>query len=131
MEMIRLRHLNGLLVPRIDHIAAREHAVALLTKAGFRRHQVSSNSTSVYYVHPQREPYLLRVGDHGTKHGMIGLHQTVARLTISPKDQYLTTWHVENLVAMAIGRYFITDPKPSRYYGKKGTWEDERHHATE
>ncbi|SRR5229473_120598 len=126
MKLIRLRHLNGVLVPKLDHVAAREHASALLKKAGFRLHQVSQSSTSVYYLHPAREPYLLRVSDHPSKHDVIGLPNTVARLTISPKDQYLTEMHVQNLVTMAIGRYFLGEPKPSRYYGKKGSWEDAR-----
>jgi hypothetical protein len=119
MELIRLRHANGILVPRLDHITAREHAAALLRKAGFRLHQVSQQSTSVYYFHPAREPYLLRVADHPSKDGPMGLSLTVARLTISPKDRYLTERHIENLVTTAIGRYFLMDPKPSRYDGPK------------
>jgi hypothetical protein len=123
MEFVRLRHCSNILVPKLDHITARECAVALLRKAGFKLHQVSQSSTSVYYLHPAREPYLLRVSDHRSKRDLIGLPFTVARLTISPKDQYLTEHHVENLVVSAIGRYFLGDPKPTRYYGKKGTWE--------
>lgn len=122
-DLIRLRHRNGVLVPRLDHIAAREHASALLKKAGFSVHQVSQSSTSTYYMHPARAPLLLRVSDHPSKREIIGMPYTVARLTISPKDRYLTEYHVENLVVTAIGRYFLSDPKPSRYYGKKGTWE--------
>lgn len=125
MELIRLRHMNGVLVPRLDHVSAREHAAALLKKAGFRLHQVSQRSTSAYYVHPAREPYLLRVSDHPSKRDIMGLPNTVSRLTISPKNQYLTEVHVENLVVNAIGRYFLSDPKPTRYYGKRGTWEGE------
>lgn len=119
MEMIRLRHMNGVLVPRLDHIAAREHAVALLKKAGFALHQVSRSSTSAYYYHLVRAPFLMRVGDHSSKHDVMGMPNTVARLTISPKDKYLTEKHVENLVANAIGRYFLTDPPPTRYDGPK------------
>lgn len=110
-------------MPRLDHVSAREHAAALLRKAGFHLHQVSQSSTSTYYRHPGREPFLLRVSDHPSKHDVMGLPNTVARLTISPKDRYLTEVHVKNLVVNAIGRYFVEDPKPSRYYGKKGTWE--------
>jgi hypothetical protein len=123
--MIRLRHRNGVLVPRLDHIEAREHAATLLRKAGFALHQVSQRSTSTYFFHVARAPYLLRVADHPSKHDTIGLPYTVARLTLSPKDKYLTECHVENLVVMAIGRYFLSNPKPSRYYGKKGTWENQ------
>ena len=123
MEMIRLRHRNGLLVPRLDYIAARDHATLLLKKAGFALHQASQSSASTYYIHPARAPYLLRVSDHPSKGQVIGLPNTVAKLTISPKDKYLTTHHIENLVVMAIGRYFLGEPKPSRYFGKKGTWE--------
>ncbi len=110
-------------MPRLDQVAAREHAVALLTKAGFRLHQVALRSTSAYYYHVARAPFLLRVSDHPSKRDIIGLPNTVARLTISPKDQYLSAYHIENLVVMAIGRYFLSDPKPTRYYGRKGTWE--------
>lgn len=119
-KLIRLRHLNGALVPRLDHIAAREHAVALLKRAGFCLHQVANNSTSAYYYHQARAPFLLRVADHASKGAPIGLwDKTVARLTISPKDKYLTTVHVENLVANAIGRYFLNEPRPSQYAGPK------------
>ena len=131
MELIRLRHRNGELVPRLDHIAAREHAATLLRKAGFILHQTSLNSTSTYYLHPAREPYLLRVADHPSKGQVIGLPNTVAKLTISPKDKYLTECHVENLVVMAIGRYFLSDPKPSRYFGRKGTWENHEQASSE
>lgn len=123
MEMIRLRHLNGVLVPRLDHVAAREHAVALLKKAGFQLHQVSQSSTSAYYLHSARAPLLLRISDHQSKHDVMGLANTVARLTISPNDRYLSEHHVFNLVVNSIGRYFLGEPRPSRYYGKKGTWE--------
>jgi hypothetical protein len=124
VELIRLKHKNGAVVPKLDHVTAREHAVALLKKAGFILHQVSQCSTTVYYLHPARTPYLLRVADHRSKRDIIGQPNTVARLTISPKDQYLTELHIENLVATAIGRYFLNEPKPTRYYGKRGTWED-------
>lgn len=106
-------------MPRLDHISAREHAVTLLKKAGFRLHQVALQSTSTYYLHPAREPYLLRVSDHPSKPEIIGMASTVARLTISPKDHYLTEKHIENLVVTAIGRYFLMDPRPSRYDGPK------------
>ena len=106
-------------MPRLDHVAAREHAIALLKRAGFCLHQVATNSTSVYYYHPARSPLLLRVSDHPSKGSPMGLSNTVARLTISHKDQYLTAVHIENLVANAIGRYFLNDPKPSEYDGPK------------
>lgn len=118
-DLIRLRHLNGVLVPRLDHIAAREYAVSLLKKAGFNLHQVSLRSTSTYYYHLARAPLLLRVSDHPSKHDVMGLPNTVARLTISRKDQYLSEHHVTNLVVNAIGRYFLMDPKPTRYDGPK------------
>lgn len=116
-DLIRLRHMNGVLVPRLTHTAAREHAVTLLKKAGFALHQVSQRSTSVYYYHLARAPLLLRVADHPSKGGPMGLPNTIARLTLSPKDKYLTEKHVENLVVTAIGRYFLMDPKPTRYDG--------------
>lgn len=106
-------------MPKLDHIEAREHAVALLKKAGFRLYQVSLQTTTAYYSHPARNPFLLRVADHPSKHEIIGKSETVSRLTISPKDAYLTEKHIENLVVTAIGRYFLMDPKPSRYDGPK------------
>lgn len=45
----------------------------------------------------------------------MGLSNTVAKLTISTKDQYLTDTHVRNMVATSIGKYFLNDPKPSVY----------------
>lgn len=117
-DLIRCRHLNGALLPRLDHIAAREYATELLKKAGFYLHEVARNSTTAYYTHHGRTPYLLRVSDHKSKGSPMGLPNAVARLTISPKDAYLTTHHVENLVVTAIGRYFLTDPTPSEYDGK-------------
>lgn len=119
MEMIRVRHQNGAIVARLDHHDAREHAVALLKKAGFHLHQVSQSSTTAYYHHPARVPLLLRVADHPRKGDMMGLPGTVSKLTLSPKDQYLTERHIENLVVMAIGRYFLMDPKPSQYDGPR------------
>lgn len=118
-DLIRLRHCNGILVPRLEHTDAREHAAALLRRAGFQLHQVSQISTSTYYLHPARAPLLLRVADHPSKREPMGMANTVARLTISPKDQYLTEKHVENLVVTAIGRYFLMDPRPTRYDGPK------------
>lgn len=115
--MIRLRHSNGVIVPKLDHISAREHAVSLLKKAGFRLHRISQNSTSAYYYHMARAPLLLRVADHPSKSAIMGMPHTVSRLTISPKDAYLTEKHVENLVVTAIGRYFLMDPKASKYDG--------------
>lgn len=106
-DLIRLRHLNGVLVPRLGHVAAREHAATLLRKAGFHLHQVSQRSTSTYYTHSARVPFLLRVSDHPSKGDVMGLPYTVARLTISPKDRYLTEHHILNLVVNAIGRYFL------------------------
>jgi hypothetical protein len=52
---------------------------------------------------------------------------TVARVTISPHDRGFLDdlWarqDIENLVAIGIGPYFLSDPKPSSYHGKKGTW---------
>lgn len=115
IELIRLRHQNGVIVPRLDHTEARELAISLLKKAGFELHQVSKNSTSAYYKHPARAPLLLRVADHSSKKAPLGLSNTVAKLTISTKDQYLTDIHVCNLVATSIGKYFLNDPKPSVY----------------
>jgi hypothetical protein len=109
----------------MTHLEAYHLALDLVKKAGFKLHQASMQSEACYYYHPAREPLLLRVATHSSKRGAMGLTGVVAKVTYSPKDKHdLSEAHVRNLLAIAIGRYFMTDPKPSRYYGKRGTWED-------
>lgn len=100
-------------------------ALDLVKKAGFTLHQASMNSETCYYTRPSRVPLLLRVSMHPSKRSPIGMRgKTIARITISPKtDTVDPEIHTRNLVAIGIGRYFINDPKPSEYHGKKGTWE--------
>lgn len=99
----------------------------LVKKAGFELHQVSRISDTCYYTHPQRRPLLLRLGTHTSKHAPMGLKaNTLAKATFSRKSSHgFSESHVRNVVAMAIGLYFLQDPKPSEYYGRKGTWEDQ------
>ena len=109
----------------MDYLEAYHLAQRLIKKAGFRLATVSGRSEACYYTHPFREPLLLRLATHPQKKGLIGLRSTtVARLTFSPRDPSdFTDQHVHNLLSMAIGRYFLDDPKPSDYFGRKGTWE--------
>lgn len=109
----------------MDHLDAYHFALDLVKKAGFKLHTPSMQSEACYYYHPAREPLLLRIATHSQKRGGMGLSGVVARVTYSPKDKHdLSEEHVRNLLAMAIGRYFMDEPKPSRYYGKRGTWEN-------
>lgn len=105
-------------------------ALDLVKKAGFTLHTASMRSEACYYSHPARHPLLLRVATHVSKRPPMGLQaNTVARVTISPQDRGLlddhhAPLHVENMVAIGIGRYFLKEPKASKYFGKKGTWEN-------
>lgn len=109
----------------MTYLEAYHLGLALVKKAGFELAQVSKISETCYYTHPARRPYLLRVSTHTSKRGPMGLQSnTLARATFSRKDTHeFSEMHVNNVIAMAIGRYFIGDPKPSNYYGRKGTWE--------
>ena len=113
----------------MDPLDAYHLALDLMKKAGFTLHTASRQSEACYYSHPSRHPLLLRVAMHPSKKSPMGLQaNTLARVTISPHDRGLTDehhgpLHVENLVAIGIGRYFLKEPKPSNYIGKKGTWE--------
>jgi hypothetical protein len=110
----------------MKYLDAYNLALDLVKKAGFKLHTASMQSEACYYFHPSRAPLLLRIATHSSKRGAMGLSGVVARVTYSPRDKAdLSEEHVRNLLAMAIGRYFLDDPKPSRYYGKRDTWESD------
>jgi hypothetical protein len=111
---------------RIDHLTAYHLAIDLVKRAGFQLFQAASVSESCYYFHPGRgRDRLLRLSAHKSKKAPIGLSNICARATFTPKDPYHTEINVYNKVAFAIGRYFLEEPPPSRYAGKRGTWEDQ------
>lgn len=103
---------------------AYDMAIALVKKAGFILDHVALQTETCYYRHPSiKKGRLLRVSTHRSKGGRIGLNGVVSKVTCSPNDMHLNPSSVENQVIHAIGRYFLTEPKPSEYRGKRGTWE--------
>lgn len=111
---------------RIEHMTAYNMAIDLVKQAGFVLDHVSGQTETCYYVHPSRPGHLLRVSAHKSKRSPIGMNGVVARLTFTKKDQTLCPSLVLNRVKWAIGEYFLNDPRPSRYQGKRGTWEERR-----
>lgn len=112
---------------QIDHLDAYHLAIELVKKAGFEFSHASMSTESCYYVHPARRPYLLRVSAHKTKHSPIGLNNVVARVSFTKGEEkhgIHTERNVLNRVTWAVGQYFLNEPAPTRYYGKRGTWED-------
>jgi hypothetical protein len=114
-------------IPTMTNVEAYHFAQELVKKAGFALHVASMRSEACYYSHPARAPLLLRLATHKSKRSLIGMRaSTVARLTLRDNaGHYYSEEHVRNMLAMAIGRYFMNDPRPSEYFGKKGTWESE------
>lgn len=108
----------------MTYLEAHHMALDLVKKAGFILHTSSGVSEACYYYHPARRPLLLRIATHAFKGGPIGLRGlVVAKATYSRKELHpFSEAHVNNVLAMAIGRYFLGEPKPANYYGKKGTW---------
>lgn len=111
----------------IDHITAYNMAIELVKSAGFVLSHVSMSTETTYYYHPARRPYLLRVSAHKSKHSPIGLNDVVARCAFTKGEEKakncLTPTNVRNRVTWAIGQYFLNEPLPTRYKGKRGTWE--------
>jgi hypothetical protein len=107
----------------VNYLEAYHMAIELVKKAGFELHTVSMRSDTCYYTHPQRRGLLLRLGTHSSKKSPIGLRNVISKATFSRKDiHHFSEKHVRNQVMLAIGRYFIEDPKLSDYQGKRGTW---------
>lgn len=109
-------------VSRIDSMTAFNLAIELVKKAGFVLEHVAMRSETCYFRHPAiKKGRLLRVSTHRGK-GRIGQNGVVSKVTCGIRDMNLTATSVENHVIYAIGRYFLTEPKPSEYRGKRGTW---------
>lgn len=108
---------------RFDHMAAFNLAIELVKKAGFVLDHVAMQSETCYYRHPcLKKGRLLRISTHRGK-GRIGHNGVVSKVTCGAKDMHLNPTSVENQVIHAIGRYFLTEPRPSEYRGRRGTWE--------
>lgn len=111
-------------MPRLDHETAYHLALDLVKQAGFVLHNAAMNSESCYYFHPSRgRTCLLRLSMHSTKKTLIGMSSVCARVSFTAKDPKHTEINVYCKIASAIGRYFLEDPAPPRYRGKRGTWE--------
>jgi hypothetical protein len=111
---------------QITYLEAYHLAIELVKKAGFEFSHAAMSTESCYYRHPARAPYLLRVSAHKSKHSPIGMRHVVARVSFTrgeEKHGMHTPTNTLNRVTWAIGQYFLNDPKPSEYKGKRGTWE--------
>lgn len=106
----------------LDNVTYFNLAIELVKKAGFIIDHVAMNSETCYFRHPSiKKGRLLRVSTH-RGHRPIGHNGVVSKVTCSAKDMHLNNTTLENQVIYAIGRYFLTEPKPSEYKGKRGTW---------
>jgi hypothetical protein len=108
---------------RISHMAAYDMAIELVKKAGFQLDHVSRQTETCYFYHPSRRPLLMRVSAHKNNGSPLGLNNVLARVSFSYGEHMFTPTIVTNRVTWAIGQYFLGDPRPSKYKGKKGTWE--------
>lgn len=111
----------------MDNLEAYDLAISLVKRAGFILDHVAMSSETCYFRHPAiKKGRLLRVSTHRGK-GRIGHNGVVSKVTCSQRDMHLNPTSVENKVIHAIGRYFLTEPRPSEYRGKRGTWENDNH----
>lgn len=109
---------------RIDHLVAYHLAIDLVKRAGFQFAFAAMRTESCYYFHPGRgRDRLLRLSAHKSKHSPIGLNGICARASFSPKCKTHTETNVYNQVAFAIGRYFMEEPPPTKYLGKRCDWD--------
>jgi hypothetical protein len=89
----------------------------MLREAGFVLHTASRKSTATYYRWPGRSDQL-RVADHAKDKKPNGLERVVARVTFSgahaanPGYMRISDDKVEQMVAQAIGRYFMRSTAP-------------------
>jgi hypothetical protein len=114
-------------VVRIHNLDAYHLAIELVKRAGFQFAFAAMRSESCYYFHPGRgRDRLLRLSAHSSKHSPMGLNNVCARVSFTPNDPYHTKKNVYSRVAFAIGRYFMEEPPPSQYKGKRGSWEEHR-----
>lgn len=110
---------------RIDAFAAYDYAIALAYRAGFTRAFVSMKTESCYFTHAGRPGVLMRLSMHKNSKSPMGLNNVVARAAFAPKNSHLSQYMVWNTMRFVIGDYFIRPVPPSKYRGKKGTWEDQ------
>lgn len=109
---------------RINYLTAYHMAIELVKRAGFQFAFSAMKTESCYYFHPGRgRNYLLRLSAHKSKHSPIGLNNVCARVSFPPKCLVFTKKSVYNAVALAIGTYFLEDPPPSKYQGKRCDWD--------
>lgn len=109
---------------RIDYLDAFHLATDMVKSAGFQFSHSSMQTETCYYCYPARHPLLLRISTHKSKKPPIGLNNVVARMTFTSNDTtHLNADLVESRVKWAIGEYFLASPRPTRYQGKRGTWE--------
>jgi hypothetical protein len=114
-------------------LEAVSRAGEILKAAGFELQKVSMKSEACYYGLPGRHGSL-RVSTHRNRRGTIGNDTTIATLTFhgngivgEPGFMICSEEKFQHMLVVAIGQYWLrsAQPKPSRYQGKRGTWEDE------
>lgn len=109
---------------------AHGRAIEALKSIGFQLRAVSQKSEACYFALPGRSA-VLRVATHRYKKSAIGLGPVVATLTFTDRGQRmpghirLSEVAFENRLYLAVGQYLFRcqNPPPSRYKGKRGTWE--------
>lgn len=114
---------------RINIFEACERAGRMLLDAGFEFRYQSQKTETKYFGLPGRS-HNIRVSAHRSKHGPIGMPETVARITFhaggceTPQHIAMSDEAFEHMVAIAVGFYIIKSNRPmvSSWRGKKGTW---------
>ncbi len=107
----------------IDALTAFDFAISLAYQAGFNRSFVSMKTESCYFSHPGRDGVLMRLSMHRNKGSPMGMNNVVARATFAPSNSHLSKYYVWNAMRFVIGDYFMRPIPPSKYKGKRGTWE--------
>jgi hypothetical protein len=105
----------------MEPIEAHMLALELMKRAGFVLVDASMKSEACYYRHPSRDDVrgVVRISLHSRKKARwSGLNPVVSKVTVPPL-QPSSANHIFNLVANAIGRYFLADEVESRYLGSK------------
>ena len=110
---------------RIDNQTAYDLAIAIARKAGFTLASVSRLTEACYFTHLGRPDMLMRLSMHSSNRSPIGMNAVVARASFAAKNNHLSIFSVHNTMRFVIGDYFMRDPTPSRYRGKRGTWENQ------
>ncbi len=93
-------------------------AAEMLKRVGFVHYQTSMKTPAAYYRWPDRQA-LIRVAEHNRKTSGSNRNNIVAKITfrgthVDPAGMMnISDEKVENVVALAIGRYFLKSAKPS------------------